>query len=150
MSGKISDAEALMSLVKDGTAPRSKIGRLRSVFREIEQLQISGLSNQAIVGKLNELGYDLTLKTFETMLYRIRKEAGTAKSVLKKAVPGGEKQTSVSPALPAINEPKGTENETEKDDSMTIQEKLKNMPEIGAAKFEAYSKSTNPLKKQKS
>lgn len=86
MSAKISDAEALLSLEKDSTAHRSKVGRLRSVFREIEELQVKGFSNQAIVDKLNEVGYGLTLKTFETMLYRIRKEAGTTKRASLAAV----------------------------------------------------------------
>ncbi|MFC0170812.1 hypothetical protein ACFFKC_22350 [Pseudoduganella danionis] len=96
MSAKISDAEALLSLEKDSTAHRSKIGRLRSVFREIEELQVKGFSNQAIVDKLNEVGYGLTLKTFETMLYRIRKEAGTTKRASMAAV------VSSGPMVPAL------------------------------------------------
>lgn len=66
-------AEALRALAQ-GTENRSKIGRLRGVFAEVEKAQQAGVSNSKIVETLNGQGFDLTLKTFETMLYRIRQE----------------------------------------------------------------------------
>lgn len=66
-------AQALLSLAKEN-AGRTKAARLREVFDEIETAQRAGVSNAKIVETLNEQGFDLTLKTFETMLYRIRKK----------------------------------------------------------------------------
>lgn len=105
MTDKISDAEALLSLEKESTAHRSKIGRLRSVFREIEELQVKGFSNQAIVDKLNEVGYGLTLKTFETMLYRIRKDAGSSKRASLAGVAAAP-ATSTTPPVPTVQKVK--------------------------------------------
>lgn len=52
---------------------RSKASRLAVLMPEIEQLMKSGVSRQAIVNRLNEQGFDLTMKTFATMLGRLRK-----------------------------------------------------------------------------
>jgi hypothetical protein len=65
-------AEALRVLAKD-SANRTKIGRLREIIAEIETAQKAGVHNSKIVETLNEQGFELTLKTFETMLYRIRR-----------------------------------------------------------------------------
>ncbi|QMF95555.1 hypothetical protein HVY71_26120 (plasmid) [Citrobacter freundii] len=53
---------------------RSKIGKIRERFHEIEEAQRNGVMNIDIVNALNSEGHELTLKTFENMLYRIRKE----------------------------------------------------------------------------
>lgn len=54
---------------------RSKISQLREIYPYIEVLKRSGLTNAKIVGALNSQGFDLSLRSFETMLYRIREEA---------------------------------------------------------------------------
>lgn len=69
------EAEALRAL-SQGSEHRSKIGRMRSIFEEIEAAQRAGVSNSAILKTLNDQGYNLSLKSFETMIYRIRKERG--------------------------------------------------------------------------
>lgn len=51
----------------------SKIGKLRSVFDDIEKLVNSGVPHQAIVDELNEQGLETNLANFKTMLFRIRK-----------------------------------------------------------------------------
>jgi hypothetical protein len=79
MNTNMSDEEALMSLDNDRHVHRSKLGRLRSVFKIIEKLQAKGIRNKAIVDKLNEVGFDIDIKSFQTMLSRIRKEAGITK-----------------------------------------------------------------------
>lgn len=66
-------AEALRALAAN-TANRSKIGRLRGLYNEIKEAQLAGVSNSKIVETLNTQGFNLTLKTFETMLYRVRKQ----------------------------------------------------------------------------
>ncbi len=68
-------ATALRELAQ-GSENRSKIGRLRSVYAEVLEAQNAGVSNRKIVETLNSEGFNLTLKTFETMLYRIRHQAG--------------------------------------------------------------------------
>lgn len=68
-----SAAEALKA-VAEQSENRSKIGRLRGVLKEVEDAQKAGVKNSKIVETLNANGFELTIKTFETMLYRIRKE----------------------------------------------------------------------------
>lgn len=71
---KSAAAQALLSLAKEGKG-RTKTARLREILGEIETAQQAGVSNARIVETLNAQGFDdLTLKTFETMLYRIRKK----------------------------------------------------------------------------
>ena len=72
-------AAALRALASDDSV-KSKIGRVRGLMDEIETAQRSGVSNTKIVETLNEKGFCLTLKSFEMMLYRIRKERGFLKS----------------------------------------------------------------------
>lgn len=70
---KSAAAQALLSLAQEGKG-RTKTARLREILGEIETAQQAGVSNARIVETLNAQGFDLTLKTFETMLYRIRKK----------------------------------------------------------------------------
>ncbi len=65
--------QALLALAKED-AGRTKTARLREMLDAIEATKRAGVSNARIVETLNAQGFDLTLKTFETMLYRIRKK----------------------------------------------------------------------------
>lgn len=65
--------KALWALAKEDTG-RTKTARLREMLDAIEAAKQAGVSNARIVETLNAEGFDLTLKTFETMLYRIRKK----------------------------------------------------------------------------
>lgn len=89
-------AEALRALAQ-GTENRSKIESLRGVYDEIEKAQRAGASNSKIVETLNGQGFNLTLKTFETTLYRIRQERA------KQAAPAQpvERPGAATPALVA-------------------------------------------------
>lgn len=69
-----SDAAAALRALATDDAARSKIGRLRALIEEIETAKSAGVKNRKIVDTLNEHGFDLTLKSFEMMLYRIRKD----------------------------------------------------------------------------
>lgn len=62
-----------MALEKE-SAEQTKAARLREIFGEIETVKRAGVSNARIVEKLNTQGFNLTIKTFETMLHRIRKK----------------------------------------------------------------------------
>lgn len=77
---------------------RSKIGRVRELFEEIEEAQSKGVRNADLVVALNEKGLELNLKTFENMLHRIRKErldSGVNKT--SKAVIGVQDRKSSTP-----------------------------------------------------
>jgi len=76
---KKTDSEALAALRHD-EASRSKIGRLREIFDEIEATIESGVTRKKILETLNVQGYNLTLATFVTLLQRIRAERAQARS----------------------------------------------------------------------
>lgn len=71
-------AAALRDLAKDRQT-RTKTGQIRELFEEIERTQKLGVSNKSIVEALNKSGIEINLKTFETILFRIRKERGLEK-----------------------------------------------------------------------
>lgn len=77
-------ADALRALAKDD-ANRSKIARLRELFVEIEATQKAGVTNTRIVETLNAQGFDLKLKTFETMMHRLRNESTKEKHPLRRS-----------------------------------------------------------------
>lgn len=115
---KASVADALLALTSE-MANRSKIAQLREVFQHIEEAQRAGVKNARIVETLNALGFKLDLKSFEMMLYRIRKQrkadlregTGTPAAApldlpLKKgtdqATPPGEPRKITNPATPKL------------------------------------------------
>ncbi|MCM2493783.1 hypothetical protein EFP18_11110 [Burkholderia glumae] len=63
---------ALQALVNDASA-RSKIARLRELLPAIEDAKRAGVRHQAIVDALNQHGLAPSLKSFEMMLYRLRR-----------------------------------------------------------------------------
>lgn len=76
---KESVVDALQALTKR-MEKRTKIGQLREVYPYIEEAKNAGHKNSEIVQTLNAQGFDLTLKSFEMMLYRIREQAKAAAS----------------------------------------------------------------------
>lgn len=122
-------AQALLELAK-GTEKRSKIGRLRGVYDEIETAQKAGVSNSAIVETLNKSGFELTLKTFETMLYRIRKEK-------KEEGSSESKQTTKQPAITTEDnqtKPVNINNEAKTPESGEPVKKITNPQQVRAAR----------------
>lgn len=71
---KESVIDALVTLA-NGLEDRSKVAQLREVYPYIEAAKRAGFKNSKIVETLNAQGFDLTLKSFEMLLYRIRKSA---------------------------------------------------------------------------
>lgn len=65
--------EALAALPESGVK-RTKTGRLRELLPEIEAAQAAGYGNEAIAKALTEQGLEVSKRTLETMLSRIRKE----------------------------------------------------------------------------
>lgn len=66
-------ASALLSLATDGKG-RSNTARLRDVFAEVQAALEAGVRRQTILETLNAEGFKLSLKGFESALYRIRKQ----------------------------------------------------------------------------
>lgn len=52
---------------------RSETARLRDVFDQVEHALDAGVSRQAILEALHAKGFTMTLRGFETALYRIRR-----------------------------------------------------------------------------
>lgn len=71
---KESVIEALLALANN-LENHSKISQLREIYPHIEVLKRSGLTNAKIVDTLNSQGFNLSVKSFEMMLYRLREEA---------------------------------------------------------------------------
>ncbi len=57
-----------------GDKNRSETARLRDIMDEVENALTSGVSRLAILEALNEQGFTMTIKSFESALYRIRKK----------------------------------------------------------------------------
>lgn len=96
---KNSVAAALRSLAT-GDKARSETARLKDVIDEIEAALSAGVSRAAIVDALHEQGFTMTLKSFESALYRIRKKRREQKGrpsesvthITEPEVPKGEGQ----------------------------------------------------------
>ncbi|KAF1003912.1 MAG: hypothetical protein GAK28_04375 [Luteibacter sp.] len=64
---------ALRALTEDATA-RSDTARLRDVMDEVEAALKAGVRREAVLAKLHENGFTMTLASFKSALQRIRKE----------------------------------------------------------------------------
>lgn len=53
---------------------RSKTARLRELFEQIEALKNRGITHSQIINAMKKHGLEFDLKTFEALLYRIKKE----------------------------------------------------------------------------
>ena len=64
---------SLRALTTDG-AKRSKIGRLRELFDEIENANKAGVKMEDIRLALKAQGLDIPMSSFKTLLHRVRQE----------------------------------------------------------------------------
>lgn len=99
-----STSDALRALAK-GDDSRSETARLRDVIDDVEAALEAGVSRTAILETLHQQGFKMSLKSFESALYRIRKRRAAAGKVAqpKTAVtPAAAKpQSSATAAAPA-------------------------------------------------
>ena len=72
---KTSVADVLRELAK-GDKSRSETARLRDVIDEVEAALAAGVSRSAVLEALHGQGFTMTLKSFESALYRISKQRG--------------------------------------------------------------------------
>lgn len=70
---KNSVADVLRGLA-EGDKARSETARLRDVFEEVEAALDAGVSRAAVLEALHSNGFTMTLKSFESALYRIRRQ----------------------------------------------------------------------------
>jgi hypothetical protein len=71
-SSSTAELEHAFNQLKKDFSSRSKTGIIRLYFQEIEELKSTGIPNLKIVECLNHAGIAITLKVFESLLYRIR------------------------------------------------------------------------------
>ncbi|MHB1621037.1 MAG: hypothetical protein ACYCTY_13855 [Sulfuricella sp.] len=64
----------VMQKLSQGSENRSAIARIRDIFDDIEIALSAGVKREAIWEALQNEGYKMPLKTFESAIYRIRKE----------------------------------------------------------------------------
>lgn len=79
---KISVADVLRELAK-GATNRSETARLNDVINEVEAALAAGVHRSAVLQALHGQGFTMTLKSFESALYRMRKKRvqGTARTL---------------------------------------------------------------------
>lgn len=88
---------------------RSKIAQLRAVYPYIEEAKRAGYKNSTIVETLNDQGFDLTLKSFEMLLYRVREETKAAEPSASTSFPSqfqsekGTRQSQSTTSIPSRN-----------------------------------------------
>ncbi|MCY1459297.1 hypothetical protein D9M71_767630 [compost metagenome] len=75
---------------------RSETARLRDVFEDVERALQVGVSRKAVLDVLHQDGFTMTAKSFESALYRIRKQ--------RKAVGHGQPAKPVPAKRPAQTE----------------------------------------------
>lgn len=124
---------------------RSKMGRLREALTDIEAAKKAGVSNAKIVEALNaEHGLNLTVKTFETMLYRLRKASlNDGSTVTDNRVQPQEIEAEKTPVLTSVEAPKNTLESVSQNDEVEAYISPKKRREDYANSF--ISNDANPL-----
>ncbi len=91
-------AEVLRALAK-GDKARSETARLRDIFGEVEAALNAGVSRAAVLEALHGQGFTMTPKSFESALYRIRKQRGKqTRSATPPGVDKGRNEAVENPA----------------------------------------------------
>lgn len=77
--------ETLRKLAEEGPY-RSETAHLRHLLEPIEEALARGVTRQAVLDTLHKCGFTLTLRGFETSLYRLRKRKKAAASPQAKSL----------------------------------------------------------------
>lgn len=91
-------AEVLQALAK-GDKARSETARLRDVFDEVETAINAGVSRAAILAALHDKGFSMGMRSFESALYRIRKERANQSTAKTEKV---EKPSAAKPVVKPV------------------------------------------------
>ncbi|WP_157661753.1 hypothetical protein [Burkholderia ubonensis] len=71
--------EALDELAED-SASRTKVGRLRTILSTVLRTQDAGVPDRRIVETLNHFGFDISVRTFQRIVLRLKREAGIVRA----------------------------------------------------------------------
>ena len=107
---KDSVADVLRALAT-GDKSRSETARLRDIVDEVEAALAAGVSRAAVLDTLNAQGFTMTLKSFESALYRIRKKRTQAAKPAAKIGHGQAAEPSNTQEEPAKNTQLGVVSE---------------------------------------
>lgn len=89
--------QTLLEMAK-GADGRSATARLNDIFPEIEQALAAGVRRTAIVAALQNHGISLTLRSFDTAMYRLRKrQAAKSTATVTSPVASGLPSTILPP-----------------------------------------------------
>ena len=72
------DIESVLRHLATSDESRSETARLRDIFDSVEAAQRAGVSRAKILEALHAKGFTMALKSFESALYRIRKQKAKA------------------------------------------------------------------------
>ena len=102
---KNSVADVLRALAT-GDKARSETARLRDVVDSVESALSAGVSRVAILDALHGQGFTMTLKSFESALYRIRKQREKAEQKTAQPAPLPSASAAVIQAAPvSVSQP---------------------------------------------
>lgn len=137
---KTSVAEALRTLADSKS--RSETSRLREVFAEVEAALSAGVSRSAILETLHEQDFKMTAKSFESALYRLRKQRNAGQLEKPKNVHMHE---GIPAAKPQFSTPEETEDKPPDEGTLLT---AKQRRELRADKYvRPESQTSNPLLK---
>lgn len=135
------DVASVLRALATSDESRSETARLRDIFDEVEAAQRAGVSRAKILEALHAQGFTMTLKSFESALYRIRKSRGAKINPSSATV-------AVAPSSPAPLAPRAEVREEEQqqtgqgDDLAGL-----SMKERGEKIADKFIKTSNPLLK---
>jgi len=92
--------------------PRSKAARLRALMPQIRARLEEGVQHSDIIRLLNQQGLELTERTYQSYLYRFRKEQRAGRKLRGSAPP------SLANSVPSTTAPRAQPNTTSKDRSV--------------------------------
>jgi len=140
-------AEALRALVTSGSK-KSETARLRLVFDEVERAFAAGISRESMLETLHAQGFKMTLRGFDTVLYRLRKERESGKVKKPEVL---RVHASIEPppaAAPQVFTPKGeAETPSPEDEDLSLLSPKERRERRADQFIKTESQSTNPLLK---
>ena len=140
-------AEALRALVTSGSK-KSETARLRLVFDEVERAFAAGISRESMLETLHAQGFTMTLRGFDTVLYRLRKERESGKVKKPEAVRVHASTVTTPAAAPQVLTPKeGDETPPAEEEDLSLLSPKERRERRADQFIKTESQSTNPLLK---
>jgi hypothetical protein len=147
MMEKNSIADALRALATDDKS-RPETARLRDVINEVEAALEAGVSRASILEALHKEGFTMTLKSFESALYRIRKKRKKKSETGNQENPGRFVTNISDPGRP-IEQAAKTESQENTDSLEPLKEMDAKQRREATADLYIKKDVTNPLFRKK-